>query len=438
MTIFVFILLHMQDIVAVLAPVSLALLAVAHVRQFSIPHRLPHEILFTFLFLAFVGFNIALHGSLTGIETIQFFRAHGKIFYTLSMFVLFFCLRPGANIESPVYHGAIFAAAIVSFISLYSYFVSPIQIGGSALESHKLMRGPLGGHTVTAGSMGLALIYFLATMSEKKAAQALFPRRYKLLVLGATGITAVAFVVAQSRGFALALLAVVGLMALVQLATDLSRKKLSHSALRYLLAMIVAAVAILAVLASRLTGMEDDPNVTTRLDLWERALRMFSQSPVIGLGLGTFQQTNIVVQELVPGLLGIKTSGVYLEEVIHHNVEGGMHAHNVFLQILSELGLFGLILFFIPFLIGMRRRIPAPTQTSTPEMDRLRHAARFNQKLLVYFFVYLAVGGLAGGQTFTSPTLAWPIYIALARLARQHMQLMHLQKASLKNDAAPG
>ena len=411
-----------------LAPAAFMLFIFAHMRQFSPRAPIAHELLFVGLFAAFLVFNILVHRSLQGIEPVQFLRAHGKIFYTLSIFVVFFLLRPTARIESSFYHAAVYAAAIVSVVSLYSYFVAPVRLGPTVLESPRLMRGPLGGHTVTAGAIGLALAYVLAALWGRTNVRHIFPPRQKPLVLAATLVSAAAFVVAQSRGFALGLLVVVGLMALTLMLKDLRRRRLSKRGFYATVTMIVACGVMLAVMAPRLTGLEDDPNVTTRFHLWQRAAGMFAKSPVIGLGLGTFQQTGITVDEIVPGLVTLKRSGVYLAEVIHRDIEGGMHVHNVFLQVLSELGLVGLALLFMPFLIGLRRHPPAPESFTDPTLHRVAAAAAFNRRLLICFLVYLAVGGLAAGQTFTSPTLAWPIYIASARLARQHVYLLRQQQ----------
>jgi O-antigen ligase len=158
---------------------------------------------------------------------------------------------------------------------------------------------------------------------------------------------------------------------------------------------------------------------------------MFSISPLTGLGIGTFQQINIVVDKVIPGLVAVKTSGTYKEEVIRHSVEGGLHVHNVYLQLLVETGLVGTGLFLVFLVLPIRRGLPDKSSIHPvvrADYDTVLNLARFNKMLAFYLLIFLAVTGLTSGYTLNSPTLAWLFFVSLSRLVRQHMYLKNVTK----------
>jgi O-antigen ligase len=112
---------------------------------------------------------------------------------------------------------------------------------------------------------------------------------------------------------------VCGLIAMLLLTFISQRSRLSAS-LRYgALVAIVAVAAILAalngdVLAERLSELVDAGNIdAVRADLWDAALRMISDSPLLGLGLGTFQDAYpLYASQALPFLMD-KAHNDYLE-----------------------------------------------------------------------------------------------------------------------------
>src|SRR5690606_34937631 len=87
---------------------------------------------------------------------------------------------------------------------------------------------------------------------------------------------------------------------------------------------------------------------TTRLWLWQSALKMFYDHPIIGIGPGNY---NVALKDYAPSRL------LFSEKTkIEKNY---LHSHNVFLNILAEFGLSGLIitLAFVMYLsIALVRR----------------------------------------------------------------------------------
>jgi O-antigen ligase/Flp pilus assembly protein TadD len=78
-----------------------------------------------------------------------------------------------------------------------------------------------------------------------------------------------------------------------------------------------------------------DPSINTRFLMWKVALEMFKDSPFFGLGIGTFKYHYLYYQAeyLVTNPSYVKNAGMAAE------------AHNEYLQLASEIGIVGLVLF---------------------------------------------------------------------------------------------
>ena len=105
-----------------------------------------------------------------------------------------------------------------------------------------------------------------------------------------------------------------------------------------LLILVVAAIIAAGLVArsdkmSRFvvaTILEPDrnPGVAVRLGVWRDALRLFRADPVTGAGLGTFDEVSYTLE------------GTTAEHLFRGT---GWHAHNVYLHVLAETGLLGLL-----------------------------------------------------------------------------------------------
>ena len=71
-----------------------------------------------------------------------------------------------------------------------------------------------------------------------------------------------------------------------------------------------------------------NPGVGLRLGVWRDALRLFRSQPVTGIGLGTFDE------------VAYSLEGTTANPVFRRN---GWHAHNVYLHVLAETGIVGLL-----------------------------------------------------------------------------------------------
>lgn len=131
-----------------------------------------------------------------------------------------------------------------------------------------------------------------------------------------------------------------------------------------------------------------EESTTGRTVLWERAIQMWNENPVLGSGWGTYRYywTN--------GYQGISTA-----------------AHNVFLQLLAEVGVVGLIVFLIPslqVLFGLTKSVLHLNREGGRRYDFIDAAVLFAFLFQVHFFIYCFVGGpLYDFETF-------PVYFVLS------------------------
>ena len=107
---------------------------------------------------------------------------------------------------------------------------------------------------------------------------------------------------------------------------------------RWILVMVVGAVLggglfvrsadTFRYIVSTLIKVDQNPGVGIRLGVWRDALRLFRDHPIVGTGLGTFDE------------VAYSLEGNTAEPLFFRN---GWHAHNVYLHVLAETGILGLL-----------------------------------------------------------------------------------------------
>lgn len=129
---------------------------------------------------------------------------------------------------------------------------------------------------------------------------------------------------------------------------------------------------------SSMTELGNDYNMTSesgRTKIWKRGLKYAAKRPITGVGLNQFG--------LADGTWGPRVSG------------DGLYgrwtaAHNMFIQVLTELGVFGLISYlglFIPFLLGIRKLRRHRARAPDAESKRLLSVAFALETSMLAFFV---------------------------------------------------
>jgi exopolysaccharide production protein ExoQ len=106
-------------------------------------------------------------------------------------------------------------------------------------------------------------------------------------------------------------------------------------------AILLAAAAIL-LLPRILLFLGRDATLSGRTAIWAQAAHFIRQRPLLGYGYDAFWR-------------GMTGPSLQIDAAVHFIVE---HAHNGFLEICLELGLVGLTLFLIAWLVAWRRLLP--------------------------------------------------------------------------------
>lgn len=96
-------------------------------------------------------------------------------------------------------------------------------------------------------------------------------------------------------------------------------------------------------IANRLQGLWANQNAIQRLAFFSDGLKLFARSPVVGLGLGSFEN----------GLLSVQS--FYYE---------ARHVHNHYIQLLSDMGIVGLLLFLTLLAVSAHTVLKARRSTS--------------------------------------------------------------------------
>jgi O-antigen ligase len=186
---------------------------------------------------------------------------------------------------------------------------------------------------VTAGfSQPNQLGGFLVVLVPLAITGALLARRGRLLFAAAGVVAAYGVYVSFSRG------ALVGL-ALVPFVFLRGRRLLLVGPL-VVLVVLVSAPSLVRERFATLTTSSGE--LSTRVDIWRAAANIWERHPFIGVGLGDFPTAYSELS--IPGK-------AFLPATVF---QPPPHAHNVFLQLLAEEGLLGLISFLAIIALGIR------------------------------------------------------------------------------------
>ena len=191
-------------------------------------------------------------------------------------------------------------------------FASAVLVGGSPLGREKEATGG-GARLAGAGLRLLALLTLAASL--------------------------VALIVTQSRGALLALLGGAALLALLEWIA--SRRWW----LPALLVMAIGLGLLAGPFVERALPPPDSKDMLTldgRRPIWEAAIRMIGRAPLSGVGLGNFKTASA---RDATDVSAVGPPGSF---------RGAEHAHNLFLQVASDLGLVGLAAFVALYGLGLR------------------------------------------------------------------------------------
>jgi putative inorganic carbon (HCO3(-)) transporter len=230
-------------------------------------------------------------------------------------------------------------------------------------------------------AVAAVMVLALATRSENRVRRTLY--------MALAGVGFVGLLSSGSRG------ALLGAGVALLLLLVIGR---SNRPIRFILAIAglcgVLAVVTLNLLPLERIGVLDDDTIQGRLTLYEAALLLFSQHPVIGVGLTNF--------------------GQLLPRVIVWNYEN-LAAHNTYLQVLAENGVIGFLLFFIPLFYLLYRNFRAAQKSIVALACTLGLSVILVHGLTDYFLggsqntsMFAVVFGLASKCVLTPAALRVP------------------------------
>lgn len=275
--------------------------------------------------------------------------------------------------------GSLLAGVLCS--TIYGLVIAPADLEAA---------GRLGGAGLDPNYLALFLAV-AGTLALGLAARRATPSPVRWLLLGAIGLTWLSLLATGSRTGLVALGAV--LLAAPFLAGRRRRG-------------LVAVVAVLAAAGAGLyfTSFASDTvrehvaetqgGGSGRTDIWRVGWRMVGANPVLGVGLGNFQDASIHYL-LVPG--AIKRS----DYIVDHPKA----AHNLYLEVLAELGAVGLGLY-----LAIAGFALMAAQRAAVIFERLG----LRDEEVLARAVLLATVGLVGGSFFVSVQYTKPLWLLLA------------------------
>ncbi len=260
------------------------------------------------------GFALAIFG------IVQRLSWNGKIYWTVDV-------EPGASPFGPFINHNHFAA----FLSM----IVPVATGMLMDEARRLApRHPEGAED--AGSDGSRARRRGSAFARAFAAHGPEPFARLLLAAFIVGVMVGAMVLSASRGATLALggaLVLYGGALAVQ--GRIGRPEASVAAVLLLLALGLSLWLGAGPLAEKLQAISDieaEPSLFSRVVGWQWTLKIIGDHPLLGTGLGTFSEA--WARYYPPG-----TAAVWHE------------AHNDYLQLLSETGVVGIVIFAAAFAV---------------------------------------------------------------------------------------
>ncbi|HTR25350.1 MAG TPA: O-antigen ligase family protein [Terriglobales bacterium] len=240
----------------------------------------------------------------------------------------------------------------------------------------------LPGPNALAGYLNLILPFAIAVCALSREA------RWKRLAGAVVVIGAVSLLLTQSRGGYIAFAATV-IVAIWHFARDHKR--------RIVLLLIVALVgstfyaALLEWNPRHFGEFEDDHSTLARVILWYAAWNLFLASPVHGIGFGTF---NFVSENYLPAIADLPEN---------------LGVHNIYLELLAEVGVLGLLSFLTVAHLGIRR-----ARKLCQHGDWFQHAIGFGAACGM---TAVLVGGFVDHNVLWAPQIGLLFWLWLAMVS---------------------
>jgi O-antigen ligase len=319
---------------------------------FLIPAGLASNKRFKFILLYFLFFvsSVALY-DISSLANLDFYRRDGNTLVSFAPLLTLFLARDSQglrwNSESIVKNFLFFAAAInIPLFAWWLYSQQNLHPEYLVIEDdyfHSLFFA-----TNAAGGFFAVVLCFCAAawLSGKSGAQ-------KVLNFGLLALFTVLLFATGSRG---SLVGAVGAFVLFFIFKKYRHQFYKVTSLGIAASLLLTSFSLLTLTPQQVAKLDEDLFYDTlRFDsdvsskeanwllrvqvIWPRALSLFLESPVVGIGVGGYDDRPVELDTLIPGLLAINRPQTFLHT--------DAHAHNSFLHIMAESGLVGLVLFLV-------------------------------------------------------------------------------------------
>lgn len=279
--------------------------------------------------------------------------------------------------------GAFVAGATVA--AGYGVVTSPTISGGAAEASEELNRvaGTVGDPNVLASILlaGTFLAVALALTQKRNPAM-------RLALFFCAFLCLLGVVLTFSRG------GLIALGAAMLVTPFLVRRRAAAITLMVLVVIGIVAFVVTFAPADAKDRLTKNDGGSGRTDIWRIGWRMVEANPVVGIGVGNFQNTSVHYQ-IAPGAARVRT-----DLADHPSV-----AHNSFLELLAEGGVIGLGLF-----LGI---IVAALATAVKATRRFLRERRSDLALLSGAVV-IAIIAILASDFFISEQFAKQLWLLIA------------------------
>lgn len=348
--------------------------------------------------------------SISDVATFDFIRNDGRSFFAYLPILFVLTVRTPRTTVLWVLTVWLFSATAVALLGILEYVGILLIPGQELTESTNGVRFFVGlqrshnaaGSYYTAVALTWGVLLFAGSRRSLRLIK--WPLQARTLRL-MTAIVMVAALLAGSRA-AYAGLILAGLTIASQTLKEASTKR----------ALLVATVGAVLVVAASPTLREriletdvEEHNVAVRLELWQQAPELFSQSPLVGIGYSRWNDVNqrtgelLPLEPVVPGLIA---TGFGLPSLSVDDT-----AHNSYLMLLAEQGTVGLLLmlsFWRTVFVELRKR-----SKLRPDDELLRLLALAGTGLVAFLCAISLVGHSMASPT-TVIALTFPIGLALS------------------------
>lgn len=225
--------------------------------------------------------------------------------------------------------------------------------------------------------IALAVIVWYAYAINKRE------KKYFLLLIASI----VSMLFTQKRGPLISLIIAVLLTTLIRIQGSTSKKvqRLMIGAVALFSGVYIASFLFPSLFSVFDRFSSNDSTLSNRMYLWEYAIEMFNEKPLFGHGWGSYAGSVDLVIDTVD--------------------VSSIHAHNIYLQLLSEVGIVGVLLFMIPMIKTFT--VCFKLNRTNSEQDGVE--ITFALCMQIFFFVY----GLTGNPLYDKQMIV-PYMIAVA------------------------